>query len=335
LASLGIHGLGRIGRALLRVAVSSTTAVTCLNDNYPDDANLLYLLQYDSRYGRLPCVVSKRARAWQIDGRDVAKYSQSRLSDVPWADCGARIVIDASGAGTMEEYRDVLADGVDTVILTRRSEAADITLIRDVNGEAYDPRKHRIVSASTCDAVALATAIAGLGVDNVESGSVVTVHPWLSNQNLLDAPSDRSAYGKDYAMGRSAHLNILPRSTSILDALGAVMPNLATRMMAMSYRVPTDAVSSLHVSLNLGTPTDDHEIFSAIDNWCGRHPETLQRSSGQLVSGDFLGSTVNGTIDLRWTGTSAKGQLVRTVVWYDNEVGYANHVLRLAALADD
>jgi glyceraldehyde 3-phosphate dehydrogenase len=331
LATIGIHGLGRIGRALLRGSLSLPVEIACINDYYPDDANLLYLVRHDSLYGRLPVEAVSDSRSWRINGKRIARYTQSRLDEVPWAQHGVRVVIDASGAATHEECKAALASGVETILLTRGSSDADITIIPEVNGNLYQPSQHHIISASTCDGVALATVLTALQSYVVVSGSVLTLHPWLSNQNLLDGPS---SYGVDYALGRSAPSSVLPRATSVLGALSPVMPALAERMICMSYRVPTNAVSSLHLCLNLESPTKEMDLLCTLKEWSSRHPAGLQCSDEPAVSIDYLGATSNATADLRWTTTDPSGHLARTVVWYDNELGYAHHVLRLVDLVN-
>jgi glyceraldehyde 3-phosphate dehydrogenase len=332
LTKIGIHGLGRIGRALMRASLSFPVDIACINDQHQDDANLLYLVKRDSIYGRFPAEITSDAQSWFVDHKRIARCKLSRLDAVPWAEYGVSVVVDASGTATSEECKAALACGVKAVILTRDSPAADITIIPGVNEESYSPDSHRTINASTCDGVALATVLSALSHYEIVSGSVLTIHPWLSNQNLLDGPVDASAYGEDYGLGRSAHASVLPRGTSVLGALASVMPAMATRMISMSYRVPTSAVSSLHLCLNVESRTDDAILARIVKDWSVLHPAGLQCSNEPSVSIDFLGATSNATVDLRWTTADPTGHLVRTVAWYDNELGYAHHVLRLAGL---
>jgi glyceraldehyde 3-phosphate dehydrogenase len=316
----------------MRASLSSPVEVECLNDQHQDDANLLYLVKRDSIYGRFPAEIVSEAQSWFVDDKRIARYKLSRLDAVPWADCGVSVVVDASGTATREECDAALASGVKTVILTRESPTADITIIPGVNEGSYSPNSHRIINASTCDGVALATVLSALSTYKIVSGSVLTIHPWLSNQNLLDGPVDVSAYGEEYGLGRSAQASVLPRGTSVLDALASVMPGLAARMISMSYRVPTSAVSSLHLCLNVESRTEGAILQRLMTEWSVLHPAGLHCSDEPSVSIDFLGATSNATVDLRWTTADPAGHLIRTVAWYDNELGYAHHVLRLAGL---
>jgi glyceraldehyde 3-phosphate dehydrogenase len=328
---VGINGIGRIGRALIRASVTNPAAVIgCVNDTYPSDDNLLYLLERDSAYGRLPAKLGRDSYGWQLDGESIARYSRAELNEVPWAQHGVGVVLDASGTAGRSVCDAVLASGVGAVVLARHVDWSDLEVIPAVNDGAADERRPRVISASTCDGVALATTLAALAPLQIASGTVLTLHPWLADQHLLDGPLGEVNFPQEYGLGRAATISVIPRSTSVLSVLTSVYPEIAARLMSMSYRVPTYAVSSVNLSLQLGEPVTPTDVADRLSRHALLHPEILALTDENVVSIDMLGAPSAVTIDARWTEVSADGTLLRLLGWYDNELGYAQHVLRIA-----
>ena len=340
MALIGIHGLGRIGRAVLRASLDSAAEVVTIND-FTDDSNLLYLTRYDSIHGRFPVPIDRNGGSWWIQGRAVARYQHAAIDAVPWADHGVQIVIDASGATSARECRAVLDSGVRAVLITRPEPEADLTVIAGCNEYEMTTGQARLVSTSTCDANAAALVIRALGSLPVARGALLTLHPWLGYQNLLDGPTEQFPIDRrdDFSLGRASGVNLIPKQTSLLAALEPVLPAVTPRLTAMSYRVPTHAVSSLNLTLEVEGAVSAAEVNALLAEAAGRGAPDgpLSYQDDPLVSIDYLGATAGAAIDARWTQTlgGAGSTLVRLVAWYDNEVGYAHQVLRVAAAVTD
>jgi len=329
--TLGIHGFGRIGRAIHRAALEDFgLRVLAINDRCDDDS-LVYLLRHDSHFGRLLHTVVQEREGWRVDGRFVHRRREGRIANVHWAELGVDLVIDASGTATRDDCLEVTASGVTAVILTRAATEADLTTVAGVNDADYNPSSHRILSTSSCDANAAALVLSALSELSILGGSMLTLHPWLAEQNLLDGPSAQSGGGPipDLALGRAATVNLIPKHTSLVNALSHVLPRVAPTLSGMSYRVPTAAVSSLNLFLHIGETADRNRVNEVVFH-NARCTDSLDVSDEALVSTDFIGASAGAVFDLRWTEVSPLTGTLRAVAWYDNESGYASQVLRVA-----
>lgn len=332
--ALGLHGFGRIGRAIVRIATAyQAGSVVAVNEKHADSANLRYLLRYDSVYGRWDHQIAAHPVGWTIDDVPVRVTHLSRFDEVGWGQTGARVVIDASTADIgRADYEEVLAKGVSTVVVTHISEAADITLVPGVNEDAYDPARHRIVSASTCDGMALAAVLGPIDRRyGIAGGSITTLHPALSYQNVLDQPLPAlpKEYAAAYALGRASGTNLIAKETSAVSAVEAVLPDIAGRLQAMSFRVPTQAVSAAAVWLRLRHPADARGLESLFTD----QPQALvEYTEDPVASTDITGVEQAAVVGGAMTAVMDGGFSLRLTVWYDNEWSYAAHVLRIIGL---
>jgi glyceraldehyde 3-phosphate dehydrogenase len=337
MSTIGIHGFGRIGRAIFRSSLTSSTVIGGVNDRC-EDGNLVYLLRHDSLAGPLAQTLTVEDGNWRVADRLVQRSAMLRIDEVPWADFGIDTVIDASGSGSRKEWDAAIERGLKSIVVTHHEDQADLTIIAGVNDAAYDPTTHRIISASTCDANAAALVLDALAPLGIVTGSMLTLHPWLGYQNLLDGPISSEFppdHRGDYSMGRSAGINLIPKKTSLVAALGAVLPDLASHLMAMSYRVPTAVVSCLNLDLVVSKPTSSDDINQLIRTRADAiGGQALQCNDDPLVSTDFRASCAGATVDTRWTELSDEAGVVRLVAWYDNEVGYGHQVLRVLQTLD-
>jgi glyceraldehyde 3-phosphate dehydrogenase len=329
---LGLHGFGRIGRAVLRASLDTPHRVVAVNDSFPDDDNLLYLLRHDSLYGRLPVPATARSGWWDVGDASIRRSRATRLDEVDWS--GTDVVIDATGASGRAEWDDALAAGAATIVLTRYDPEADLGVVVGVNDAAVDPVRHRVIAAGTCDGNALALVLHALRALELRGGSVLTLHPWLGYQNVLDGPvgaafpADRHG---DYALGRAATMSLIPKATSVLASLSAVMPAQAEMLSAMSYRVPTPSVSSLVLMAQFGLEVPSETVNALLAQAAAASGEAMRYSDSALVSVDFRDSREGVAVDGRWTDAAPPPRLTRVVAWYDNETGYAHQVLRIVS----
>ncbi len=328
---LGINGLGRIGRAVLRQEHGSVRAV---NDVIDDRDNLRYLLRFDSVYGRWEHDPRPCPQGWTIDGAQVAVSPFSRIDDVDWAGAGVGVVLDCSGSSAERaQYERILDTGVAAVVVTHLTDNADHTVAFGANEDTIDPARHRVVSAGTCDGTALAPVLHLVdGLAGIAGGSVTTLHPALAYQGVLDGPVPAGLpkeHAGAFGLGRATGSNVIPKETSAVRAAEAVLPRIAGRVRSMSYRVPTPAVSSAALWLRLERAMDADTLRRELDDRAGGG--VLAVSDEELVSTDVVGTPHAATVDWRFTEVHDDGRLLRLVLWYDNEWGYAAHVLRLAA----
>lgn len=334
---IGVNGLGRIGRTLLRLLWErGDHEVVHVNDLNADVENLAYLLRYDSNFGRFGGTVEGRASCLTVrDERRCWTIGCSASDDtreVAWEASGAELVFEATGTSTNNVgCRHYVGGGVRHAVITHTEPRADATVLFGVNEDALDLAAHEVISASICDAVALAPVLKAIhDAFGIEHAFVTTLHPWLSYQNLVDGAvrcrAQPGAFHPDWALGRASPGALIPKSTTAGAAIEGVLPELRGRISSNSYRVPTAVVCYGDVAAVLANPADREHAIRVL----GRVSPYLRLSDEPLVSTDLVADAASGTVDTRWL-TVADGRHLKAVVGYDNEWGYCS---RLADLVD-
>jgi len=334
---IGINGFGRIGRALCRIALDDPgLEVVAINDIDPLVENHAYLLKYDSVYGRLDRDIKGADGRLTVDGHAMQVFCEREINDVRWADTGAQVVIDASGvARNVELSHNVVGDRVSHVVVTHAAkEGLDATYVPGVNAATIDKDKHRVVGSSICDVNGTAPLLRHLEDRfGIESGFVTTLHPWLAYQNLTDGSirsvSNPGHYWTDFSLGRASTLSLIPKNTTLVPALSAVMPDIAAKLHAMSFRVPTLIVSAADVTLTMSRDVTREELESAIVELEEAHPTVVNYCRENLVSIDYSKRPESINVDSRWLHVIG-GRSVKLVTWYDNEWAYAQRVADVA-----
>lgn len=334
MTGLGLIGFGRVGRTLLRVLhqMGRSELVRGISEinphgRDPDEltANLAYLLAHDSTYGILDAQVSAQGTSLILDGREIPCFFTPYPGTVDWAGLGASVVVEASGDPKAAKAAAGLpSQGVAKVVFTCSEATADITLVRGLNLDAYDPSAHHLVSCSTCTANALAPLLALLDdAYGVAWASVATVHPALSGDTMLDQPC------KEFALGRSG-LGVRAASSGLAASVGRLLPNLAERIEAMSFRVPTTDVNALLANLVLERPpgSSDHIVDLLQEAEDSSLAGVMRLDHGFLgqsrMADDFKGDPHSAVVDLAWL--SLRGPMTRLMIWHDNEWAYCMRV---------
>ena len=315
---IAINGFGRIGRPTFRAIFDNhpNLELTAVND-LTDRETLLHLLKYDSLYG----IYNK-----QID-KKIKFFSERDPEKLPWRDLGVDIVLECSGKFTeYEEAKRHLKAGAKKVIISAPSKSKEIpTFILGVNEEKYDAKRDNIISMASCTTNCLAPVAKVLN-DNfkISQGFMTTCHSYTNDQKILDLPH------KDLRRARAADLNIIPTTTGAASAIGKVIPELEGKLDGIALRVPTAIVSILDLICQVEKKTSVEEVNDLFKSAAsGELKGILGTESAPLVSSDFKGNSLSAIVDLPLT--MVKDNLVKVVVWYDNEWAYA---CRLAEFAD-
>ena len=322
---VGINGFGRIGRQVFRILQQNGIEVAAIND-LTDNAELAFLLKYDSNYGKYPGEVSSDDTGIIVDGKKTRVLEEKDPSKLPWADLGADIVIESTGRFTKAELARAHIDGggAKKVIISAPAKNEDITIVMGVNEGKYDPSKHHIVSNASCTTNGLAP-IAKVLFDTfgIEKGILTTIHAYTASQSLVDCPK-----GGDPRDARAAALNIVPSSTGAARAVGLVIPELQGKFTGMAFRVPTPTVSVVDFTAILGREVTVEELNATVKAAAeGPLKGIVEYTEEPLVSVDLKGnphSSIYSAID-----TLAMGNFVKVIAWYDNEWGYSNRVVDL------
>jgi glyceraldehyde 3-phosphate dehydrogenase len=332
-AKIAINGLGRVGRALVRIARERPgLRVVAVNDQATPTV-LARLLAHDSLHGRFPGEVAADDDALFIDGRRVPVFSEADPGRIGWdrlGDDAPEIVVEATGRfRSREQAAAHLSEGdgpVRQVVVSATADGVDATFCFGLNHETFDPERHRVVSNASCTTNCVAPVVRVL-VDSFgfEHGLMQTVHCYTNSQRLVDMahPDPRRA--------RAAATNIVPTTSDAVEALPEVVPEAAGRFTGLAYRVPVPDGSLVDLTVRLGREVTEDEIRDAF-RAAAADREGLGRvlavTEEELVSSDFIGSPASATVDLPLTQVIG-GRMARVVAWYDNEWGYASRLADL------
>ena len=338
---VGINGIGRIGKTLCRKIVNDTNfELIHINDINPDLGNIIYQLNYDTLYGNLDendkFILESQNQIIHRDNK--INYSNEKDIDKVGGFKGLDIVIDSSGVNNNVILGKKLINKnyVKKIIVTHSPKEVDFTMVLGANEKKYDSKKHHLISSSICDATAISPVLKIINDKyGIENGYITTLHPWLNYQKLLDGPSSSwSVPGTiyhHYALGRSSIGNMIPKPTSAIEATCKILPELTDKIGSFSYRTPTNIVGSADITLNLNSNVDSIQdiinTFLAIEKV--QKLKILNNSYDPLVSLDYLKSEFSVHIDHRWSEIISN-RLLKLVLWYDNEWGYASKVIEQA-----
>lgn len=331
---IAINGFGRIGRAIAKINEKNKLFdLILINDINPHPENLAYLFKYDSTYGKFEGEVGSEQDAITINNNKSHYTSHKNLDDIPWDDMSIDLLIDSSGIGkNIAEGKSLIQQKkFRKMIVTNSYSDVDNEIIMGVNDNEL-LAEDNVVSNSICDANAIAHIMKWLDEEyEILNGSLTTLHPWLAYQNLVDGASISSAnpgvIWKDYALGRASTGNLIPKNTTAMTAVEKVIPKLKGKVLSFSYRIPTDIVASSDITLSLGKDVSESELRQFFENKCDSS-RYVKMNYESLVSMDYEKEELSGVIDGQWLKTNKN--VVKVVLWYDNEWGYSSRVLDLA-----
>ena len=323
-----INGVGRIGRALIRVASQRPALELVAVNDLASAPQLASLLAHDSLHGAFPGEVVGEGDAIAIDGHTVRASQQSNPADISWLDLEPAVVVDATGlAKTREAAGKLLRGPVRKVLVSANAEDLDLTLCMGINHEDYHPDEHHLISGASCTTNCLAPMVSVLDqAFGLQRALFNTVHSYNNDQRLLSFPH------ADPRRARAAALNMIPTTTSATRAIRQVLPHLDGRIDGLAVRVPTPNVSLGDLVATLKTAATVEEINLAFSAAAGDWlMGVLRVTDEELVSSDYLGDPHSAIVDLPLTA-EVDHQLHRVVAWYDNEWGHASRLADLLQL---
>jgi glyceraldehyde-3-phosphate dehydrogenase type I len=325
---VGINGMGRIGRGLLREwsdrKIAGLEIVAVNNPGNPD--SYLHLLEFDSVHGKMKAHLEQGPDGFFVDGKKIKFYGEKDPAKVPWDQDNIDVVIDATGRfKDQESLSKHLRGTVKKVILCAPGKGLDGTFVIGINHNTYDSAKHNIISNASCTTNCLAP-LAKVVHENfgIKTGFMTTVHAYTSDQQLLDGAHS------DPRRARTAALSMIPTSTGAAQAVGLVLPDLNGKLQGYAVRVPTANVSMVDFTAELEKPTTIDELNKKfLEASEGELKGILKVCDKPLVSVDYNGMKESSCIDTALT--LVNGNSIKVVSWYDNEIGFSNRVLDLAS----
>ena len=327
-----INGVGRIGKSILiQLLENENFEIVVINEINPYIENVIYSINYDSTYGRLNDKFKVVDKNYIQNSKAKIKITNhSSLFDVNLKDID--ILIDASGV--KNDVHRLKELPVKSVFITHPNNQADINLILGVNEQNYDSKIHKIISTSSCNATALLPALKFIDEKKeIICGDIVTVHPLLNHQRVLDGGYVSSAIRDvdfNFEFGRSSTQNIIPNNTTTITACSYVESKYNEKLISSnSLRVPTDTVGAINVTLFTKNSSSKKEIIKLFEEYEKNQKFPIVLNNYQpLVSSDFKKENKTTIIDHRYTDVKNE-KMIKLLIWYDNEWGYASKVVEI------
>lgn len=326
---VGINGFGRIGRLACRViAERSDMQVVGINDLL-DVEYIAYMLKYDSSHGIFSGKVEAVDGHLEINGQHVRVSSEKDPSRLGWDALDVDVVLECTGLFlTQEEGEKHRIAGAKKVIFSAPAKDDTPTFVMGVNHHQLKEEMH-ILSNASCTTNCLAPVAKVLeDTFGIEEGLMSTVHAITATQKSVDGPSM-----KDWRGGRGAFQNIIPSSTGAAKAVALVIPSLKGKLTGMAFRVPLSDVSVVDLTVRLKKPASYKEVMQALKLASETDMKgVLGYTEDEVVSQDFLNDPRTSIVDAK-AGIALNDRFIKIVSWYDNEWGYSNKLVELAAYA--
>ena len=324
---IGINGMGRIGRTILREIFNRNESnVEIVAVNNPGSPNeYIHLLKHDSVHGRFNAEVKLEGDLLSINGNSIKFFSERDPSNIAWSDYQVDVVIDATGVFKDKEgLGKHLGGTVKKVIMCAPGKDLDGTFVVGINHEEYSNENHNIISNASCTTNCLAPVAKVLNDKfGIESGLMTTIHAYTSDQQLLDGSH------RDKRRARAAALSMIPTTTGAAKAVGLVIPELKGKLDGYAVRVPTPNVSMVDLTVSLKNKATAEEINAALKEASESNLKgVLGYEADELVSIDYCGMRESSCVDASLT--NVVDDKVKVVSWYDNEAGFSNRVIDLA-----
>ena len=322
---VAINGFGRIGRLTFRrLLEKENVEIVAIND-LTDNSTLVHLLKYDSVHGRFNGTVTSDADSITVNGNVIKAFAERDPKQLPWGALGIDVVLESTGRFIDQDGAGQhLTAGARKVIISAPAKGDIPTVVLGVNDDTLTDDM-TIISNASCTTNCLAPMAKVLDdAFGIEKGFMTTVHAYTADQNLQDAPHS------DLRRSRAAAYSIIPTSTGAAKAVGLVLPHLKGKLDGNAMRVPTPDGSVTDFTVVLKKEATVAEINAALKAAAdGPMKGILEFTTDEIVSIDIIGNQHSCILDSKLT--TAMGNLVKVVGWYDNEFGYSSRAADLIA----
>jgi glyceraldehyde 3-phosphate dehydrogenase len=327
---VAINGLGRIGRAIMKLALDEPALDLVAVNDLADVDNLAYLLRFDTVYGRYAKPVLVEGSDLAVGGRKLRTFSIRDPSALPWKDLGIELVFECTGALTRrEDLEKHIRAGARFVLLSAPSKDEDVETV--VHGANVPGAASAIISCASCTTNCITPIVEVIGRRiGFRKAAMTTVHAYTSSQSVVDGPNKR------FRRGRAAGANLVPATTGAALATTRALPEHAGRFDGIAIRVPLPigSIADLTFVASRTTSVDEVNRILSEEAATQRYAGVLGVSRDPLVSSDIIGDPRASVVDLDLTKV-IDGDLVKIMSWYDNEWGYANQMVREAVALTD
>ena len=324
---VGINGLGRIGRMVIRSIVENKNKKIEIKhiNNRTDLNNACQLLKYDSIHGKFDANVKFNQKNLFINNKKISYSRETDLDKINWKKNNVDIVLECTGKNNSKEKSlKHIKNGADKVIVSAPCKNADKTIVYGVNHKSIN-KNDLVISAASCTTNCLAPVAYILNKKfTIEKGFMTTIHSYTTDQRLLDNSH------KDPRRARSASQSIVPTSTGASKALAEIIPGLKGKIEGLAIRVPTPNVSLIDLVFNSKKKLSINEINNSFKKASKKKfKNILETSEEKLVSIDFNHNLNSAIVDLSLTNVVGD-KMGKVSAWYDNEWGFASRMCDLA-----
>ena len=321
---VGINGLGRIGRMIIRSLVENNNKkIEIKHINSRSNADIVSsLLKYDSIHGKFNCKIKHGDNYLNINGKKITFSQYSNLSEIKWKNFDVDYVLECTGKfNSKDKLKTHIKNGAKKVIVSAPCKNADKTVVFGVN-ESDLKKEDKVISAASCTTNCLAPVAHILNENfEIEKGFMTTIHAFTSDQRILDNSH------KDPRRARSASQSIVPTSTGASKAIGEIIPSLKGKLEGIAMRVPTPNVSLIELVFCTKKDLSIEKINSVFQNFSKRQKiKILEITDEKLVSVDFNHNPASSIIDSTLTNVVGKN-MGKISAWYDNEWGFSNRMI--------
>ncbi len=317
---VAINGFGRIGRAVLKIALERGIDVVAVNDIHGvKDAE--YLLKYDSIYGKYPYPIKTTKDSLFVRKKKVRVLSERDPANLPWKDLDVDFVVESTGVFRDREGASKhLEAGAKKVLISAPGKNPDVTIVPGVNSKILK-KSHKIISVGSCTTNCLAPVLKVLNDSfKINQAIMTTIHAYTKDQSILDSSHKKTR------RGRSAAINMIPTTTGASKAVEQVMPSLKGKLLGKAVRVPVACGSLVDLSADLKKKFTVESVNNAFKKASRTYLKgIMEYSEDEIVSSDILGNPHSTLIDS--LSTAALGSTVKVLAWYDNEFGYSNRMV--------
>ena len=326
-AKIGINGLGRIGRMVVRSIFEENHKNLKINhiNNRADIRTASELIKRDSIHGKFKGKVSVENNRLIINGNKISYSQESNLSNISWKKNNVDIVLECTGKfNSKEKLISHIKNGAKKVIVSAPCTGADKTIVYGVNHK-HILNKDKIISAASCTTNCLAPVVYILNNNfEIEKGFMTTIHSYTTDQRMLDNSH------KDPRRARSAGQSIVPTSTGASKAIGEIIPSLKGKLEGVAMRVPTPNVSLIELVFCTKKDLSIEKINSSFNKFSKNNKnKVLKITEEKLVSVDFNHNTASSIVDASLTNVVGKN-MGKISAWYDNEWGFSNRMCDIA-----
>ncbi len=323
--AVAINGLGRIGRAALRILLDADGLDLVAINDIADADNLAYLIKHDTVYGRYQGEISVERGALRINGRVIPVLAERDPANLPWAKLGVDLVLECTGVfTTVDDLERHIDAGASYVILSAPATSETVpTVVHGVNRPKGQPQIISCASCTTnCITPVIEVAHRRIGI---ERAVMTTIHAYTAGQQLVDGASS------SFRRGRAGAANLVPTSTGAATATTRAVPELVGRFDGVAVRAPIPVGSIADIVFVATRPTTAEDVNDAFrqEAATARYGGILGVAEDPLVSSDIVGDPRAAVIDLELTKV-VDGTLVKVMAWYDNEWGFTHQMVREA-----